>query len=73
MAIMELNDIKKASREFLTKPLVVKVYKVKNKGIQVKIDGKKIDVPVGKYVVVYPNDIMKIFTHAELEESFMQI
>jgi hypothetical protein len=67
--LVEYNDLE----EYMTKPILFKVYEVKKSGFKIKIDDKIIEVPVGKFVCIFTNNIMKIMTRKELQEIAIQI
>ena len=65
---IEYDDLKNmATAEHMTKPLLFKVIKVETMGIKVKLD-RIIEVPVGKYICLFTNNIIKIMNKKELEE-----
>ncbi len=71
---IEYEDLSKmATKEYMTKPMLFNVFKVKRKGIKVKLDNKIIEVTIGKYICLFTNNIIKIMSEKELQEIGIEI
>lgn len=64
-----IKSLKENSDEYLTKTLVVKVKKIL-KDKTVIINNKEVNLKKNQYIVLFPDDTIKILNKEQLDEGF---